>query len=474
MKKCLAVLLMLMLTVSMFSGCGSKQEASKNEANSTEKESKKVEEKKEEKKVEEKKVEEKKEEKVEEEPAIDLKGRSIRFAAGWDISPHKDTPEHEELRQRKAEIEKKYNCKIEFSKDFNNELFTTSVLAGDPFADVVMMDIGFVYACQKKDLLYPFSDLKNIDLTNPKWDSTNTKHGTINGKVYAIREGALDPRGAFFYNKRMFEEAGLPDLLELQRKGEWTWDKLIEFSKKLTKDTDGDGSIDQWGIIDCERDMFYALLYSNGGEIAVKKDGNWEYALDSPESMQAAQTYDKIANKLNVALKRQEGDSWDWMMKRFRDGQAAMLPYQVFAAGSFKDMEDDFGCVFFPKPSADKDYVSVLTGMNIKVMPKCVKNPEDVAFIFDKYTEPLENETADTWKEHYYPRFRDAESVDETINDMVKGGKSLYPMGYAIAAGPVSDNVIFPLSNGSKTVAAAIEETKQLVENNIAEFFGTK
>ena len=29
---------------------------------------------------------------------------------------------------------------------------------------------------------------------------------------------------------------------------EWTWDKMLEYAKNLTRDTDGDGIIDQWGL----------------------------------------------------------------------------------------------------------------------------------------------------------------------------------------------------------------------------------
>src|SRR5690606_28719970 len=50
------------------------------------------------------------------------------------------------------------------------------------------------------------------------------------------------------YRTDLFEEAGLtpPE----------TWDEFIEVAKKLTVDTDGDGSIDRWG---------FAMVGSNNG-----------------------------------------------------------------------------------------------------------------------------------------------------------------------------------------------------------------
>ncbi len=50
------------------------------------------------------------------------------------------------------------------------------------------------------------------------------------------------------FNKTIFEDNGLENPLELQEKGQWTWEKFIECMDLLTVDMDGDGIIDQWGL----------------------------------------------------------------------------------------------------------------------------------------------------------------------------------------------------------------------------------
>ena len=40
--------------------------------------------------------------------------------------------------------------------------------------------------------------------------------------IYSRSE--MNESGGMFYNKTMFEQAGLPDPYELQEAGEWTWD----------------------------------------------------------------------------------------------------------------------------------------------------------------------------------------------------------------------------------------------------------
>jgi multiple sugar transport system substrate-binding protein len=49
-----------------------------------------------------------------------------------------------------------------------------------------------------------------------------------------------------FYNRDMFLEAGIADPGDL---GEgWTWESAIAAGKRLTRDLDSDGNLDQWGV----------------------------------------------------------------------------------------------------------------------------------------------------------------------------------------------------------------------------------
>ena len=66
---------------------------------------------------------------------------------------------------------------------------------------------------------------------------------------------------AFAYNKDLFDEAGLayPD-----PEKPYTYDEFIEVCKALTKDKDGDGEIDQWGVANANQFGMTPYLYSNG------------------------------------------------------------------------------------------------------------------------------------------------------------------------------------------------------------------
>ena len=70
---------------------------------------------------------------------------------------------------------------------------------------------------------------------------------------------------ALYYNKDMFDAAGIP-----YPDDTWDWAKLVEVGKQLTKDTDGDGTTDQWGFYTETTDMenyWSSLVWQNGGDI---------------------------------------------------------------------------------------------------------------------------------------------------------------------------------------------------------------
>jgi ABC-type glycerol-3-phosphate transport system substrate-binding protein len=65
------------------------------------------------------------------------------------------------------------------------------------------------------------------------------------GKIYALPYFA-EPFG-IYYNKTLLKQLGQADPW-VAVKGDWTWDQLMNLAKLATRDTDGDGKVDQWGI----------------------------------------------------------------------------------------------------------------------------------------------------------------------------------------------------------------------------------
>ncbi len=112
--------------------------------------------------------------------------------------------------------------------------------------------------------------------------------GALDSIVYKDRFYGL-PRftsvNLLWYNKALFEAAGLDP--EAPPK---TWEEFVDYCKKTTYDSDGDGKIDKWGVVMSFGTPYGAtiqwelLLYLNGGQMF---DDDNNILFNGPEGVQA-------------------------------------------------------------------------------------------------------------------------------------------------------------------------------------------
>ena len=104
---------------------------------------------------------------------------------------------------------------------------------------------------------------------------------TENGKTYGVPKNVVAM--VLVYNSEIFKKAGIQNPPK-------TWKEFREISKKLTMDTNGDGTIDQWGVTlvlakACFDLRFSVVLRGHGGDFLT---ADWKKSnLDSPEAKQA-------------------------------------------------------------------------------------------------------------------------------------------------------------------------------------------
>jgi multiple sugar transport system substrate-binding protein len=115
----------------------------------------------------------------------------------------------------------------------------------------------------------------------------------------------VGPR-AFYYNKTMLKAAGAPDPWD-DLKGEWTWDDLVRAAQMVTKDTNGDGKVDQWGIQVPYTGLSegYAMFaWTLGGAPADYKQ--MRFTLTTPQFREAAQFVHDLVVRQKVVVTDEE------------------------------------------------------------------------------------------------------------------------------------------------------------------------
>lgn len=118
-------------------------------------------------------------------------------------------------------------------------------LAGGAEVEMAWMHDSRNHTFASRDLLLPLDDYLAA-YPPPDWPDrflfSQVEAFQHDGKQYAFPYDWAP--GGWYVNRDMWEEAGLGDLPT----EDWDWDQTLEAALAMTKDTDGDGAMNQWGL----------------------------------------------------------------------------------------------------------------------------------------------------------------------------------------------------------------------------------
>ncbi|MEK4009599.1 extracellular solute-binding protein [Paenibacillus sp. FSL H3-0333] len=326
-------------------------------------------------------------------PAANLNGREIRISHWWDATPVGDSEADELARERIKAVEEKYNVKIKY---LNTEYWSTaeklssSVMASDPFAEIVRLPDGFIWGLMHGGFLTPLDDYLKDSLIDQSVIDSMRFGGD---KVYGLESWYSPNDSGVFYNKRIFKEAGLKDPQQLMDEDNWNWNTMLDAAKKLTIDKNGDGKMDQYGLAGAHYVISELLIASNGGKIY--DEATQKAVFDSPASMEALNFLHKLYTQDKV-FKPNEGNDWEDPAKYFGEGTVAMYPGGLWEIEGriLGKMKDEWGYVYIPKgPQADK-YYDPLGQTAAYAIPKGVKDADTIVKIWEDL-QPF-----DSWQEN--------------------------------------------------------------------------
>jgi multiple sugar transport system substrate-binding protein len=239
---------------------------------------------------------------------------SIKMQIAWGT----DTGRGQAIQTIIDEFEKENkNIKVELvGTAQNNQKLLTQILSGDapevlqvPYREVLSLGSEGAFADLTEDFEGQTDNYYKelIDL------------GTVDGKLYGFPW--LGHTIQLVYNKTMFEEAGItspPD----------TWEELYETAKKLTKDTDGDGKVDQYGLGLVGKQhpdiaWLASMFVNQSGAKLVEKDGDsYKVAMNSKEGKEGLEFFKKLVDEVSPPdTGNKDGGA---VMADFRNGVVAM------------------------------------------------------------------------------------------------------------------------------------------------------
>ncbi|MCT4783409.1 MULTISPECIES: ABC transporter substrate-binding protein [Exiguobacterium] len=230
-----------------------------------------------------------------------------------------------------------------------------SAIAGRKIPDVFFYNPAQVKAYVNSGVLLDITeavenseDVKLDDIWEKGVDKYRFDGKTLGeGAIYGLPKD-LGPF-ALGYNKTMFEEAGVP----LPDKDKpYTWDEFVDVAKQLTKDTNGDGKMDQYGTGFNVNWALQPFVWSNGADW-INEDGT-KVTIDDPKFIEALQFFVDQQLKHGITPSIGETQTLD-TYQRWLKGQLAFFPVGPWDMAAFKEqLKFEYDLLPWPAGSTGK------------------------------------------------------------------------------------------------------------------------
>ena len=320
--------------------------------------------------------------------AKDFGGYEFTFLTRWDLAPdwaewrHRDLFADEQTGDvindavyvRNAKIEEKYNIKIrdlDMPSDKLVEKTRQVIRAGDDSYDVILPRIVEFAALAQAGMFLDIFQLNFIDLEKPWWNQGTIADLSIMRKLYTIQGDLLimnnDALEIMVFNKGLLRDFNLDSPYSTVKNGEWTIDKLIEMSRGIAKDLNGDGTMylkeDRFGcVLTADGDISFLV---SGGEKICAKDKD-DYPVITFGSERCYSLLEKVSELMldedNVVhLHRYEGKFpiYDEQIKMMEEDRVLFSWVKLRLVERLRGMESDFGILPVPKfDKAQKEYIT--------------------------------------------------------------------------------------------------------------------
>jgi multiple sugar transport system substrate-binding protein len=211
---------------------------------------------------------------------------------------------------------------------------STSFAAGTP-PDLFLLNYRFYAQFAARDVLEPIEDrvddsdvFQQEDFYEEAMDAFR-----FNDTLTCLPQNISSL--VVYYNKDMFQKAGVA----FPKEG-WKWDDMVATAKKLTKDTDGDGKTDVYGLgIESSLIRIAPFVWSNGGDLVDDTKNPTHFTLDTPEAQVALERFLQLHATEKVTPTEEEVESED-DETRFQNGRLAMVLSSRRATPTFRTIQD--------------------------------------------------------------------------------------------------------------------------------------
>jgi maltose-binding protein MalE len=257
---------------------------------------------------------------------------------------------------------------------------------------------------------------------------------------------------------------GIPDLHELKDSGNWNWDTFLEIGINTTRDFNGDGFVDQWGLVADPINLGLSLVVSNGSDYVLETEDSIRFNLEQPNALRALQFYSDIFNVYKITP---YNTLWKTAQQIFAGNKAAMAVREGWAAKTdFIPFNVNFGFEILPKGPDVNEYKGLSLGGGFQVFPADIEDPENVVKAFAEFwawwdvTKPgymLSSDIVRSWGRSNTLTERDLQSYIEASSIQVVSRARHFPEMNTL----ISSQILNKIATMEKSVISAVDAVKQ-------------
>lgn len=245
------------------------------------------------------------------------------------------------------------------------EELRTSILTQDDRYDVCFTRLDDLTPLASEGLLVNLWDM-DLDLSREWWDQNSIQQLTIQEELYfAVSDGDIVDKQttmACMFNKKLMDDQKIAYPYDMVDEGTWTIDAMLEMSKNVRSDFNGDGIYDAndiWPIL-TEYDSATCFYYAFGGLVTDKNSADEpRLRLGDSEMREAADRAITLMRDDAMVFKvEQMGNDWVRASDMFINNQAMFRITNLTTTERWRNMEADFGILPMPKLNENqKNYV---------------------------------------------------------------------------------------------------------------------
>lgn len=427
---------------------------------------------------------------LEYEKSLDFGGRTFtlmthqrnRRSPNMENPTQVDTEMDELVKQLEADL----NFSFEIADGWvTGEQLSTWIIAGDNPADIIDQRPAqwLSYAAGGHIFDWASDEAKSygVDVNNEKLFWQDWTHAwDINGHTYAVRFASkfYPPEAGWImlYNEDILNANGITGIEDKVRAGEWTWDYFLDCAKKCTKDIDGDGQYDTFGI-STGYTAYGEEVVTGGGNIVDWVDGKLTCTLNTPASIEGlsfiAQQRDSGAVMPGVGAEGAAGIGYGEGHTAFAQGQVAFLytELRIIANKAYSDefgmrrMEATWGVVPLPV-KAGQPYRNIIGNHDTDFMMMTNKDRE---FSVKVYTAFARRQNDVNWKdcvaECYLQDPNDANKADILANYVIPNITPNYQWVVSSVNDLYRSEAVYPLYDENLTAVGIAESVTPKIQS---------